>query len=252
MTHPSAFDPMTAVVPILETRALTKRFGGVVAIDGVDFRIEPQELRCIIGPNGAGKSSFFKCLTGLSRATSGSIFFMGREITRSEPHDVARLGIATKTQIPSVFDGLSVRENVWIAAARVSKGKAQAAVATKEAMRRTGLGAMADAGVGRLAHGVRQWVELAMVLATDPKLILLDEPTAGMTAIEIARVEQLLREMCQTAAVMVIEHDVKFIRRIASRVTVLHNGTVLVEGDVEAVLRDSRVRDVYLGKQTMM
>jgi branched-chain amino acid transport system ATP-binding protein len=242
---------MAPAAPILETRALTKRFGGVVAVDGVDFRVEPHELRCIIGPNGAGKSSFFKCLTGLSRTTSGSIVFDGHDITWAEPHAIARLGIATKTQVPSVFEGLTVRENLWVAAARVAHGASQTDAVTEEALHRSQLQAMADAIVGQLAHGVRQWVELAMVLASAPKLILLDEPTAGMTSAEIARVEGLLRGLCTSAAVIVVEHDVKFIRRIAKTVTVLHNGRILVEDDVESVLRDGRVRDVYLGRQAL-
>ena len=219
-------------------------------MDGVDFQIEPHELRCIIGPNGAGKSSFFRCLTGLSRATSGSIVFNGSEITRAEPHAIARLGMATKTQVPSVFDGLTVRENVWLAAARVADAS-RASPAAEEAIHRSHLSAVADATVGQLAHGVRQWVELAMALAGAPKLILLDEPTAGMTSAEITSVEELLRDICKLAAVIVVEHDVKFIRRIAKKVTVLHNGRVLVEGDVETVLRDGRVRDVYLGRQAV-
>jgi len=242
---------MTVGAPLLETQALTKRFGGVLAIDRIDFSVEPRELRCVIGPNGAGKSSFFKCLTGLARATSGRVLFMGQDITRADPCHIARLGIATKTQVPNVFDGLSVRENIWIAANRHSISGVQAMKASENTIQRLGLSTAANAVVGQLAHGARQWVELAMIVVANPKLVLLDEPTAGMSGAEIFRVEKLLNELKSTATIIVVEHDVKFIRRIASHVTVLHNGSILIEGPVATVLSDTRVRDVYLGRHSV-
>jgi ABC-type uncharacterized transport system ATPase subunit len=235
-------------VPILEARGITMRFGGVVAVNGVDFSLQEAELRCLIGPNGAGKSTFFKCLTGQLRPTSGEVLFRGHRVSGSFTHAIARRGVGIKTQVPSVFDGLSVRENVWTAAARVNPGR-QADRKTDEAMQRVGIGHIADRIVGRLAHGQRQLVELAMVVAPDPDLILLDEPAAGMTDEEVDRLVDLIKELNRSHALVVVEHDMQFIRRVAKTVTVFHQGAVLVEGDVADILVDTRVRDVYLGRQ---
>lgn len=237
---------MTA--PLLETRDLEKRFGGVRAVAGVSFSLAPGELRCLIGPNGAGKSTFFKMLTGQHRATAGRILLEGRDITRAEPHQIARLGVGIKNQVPDVFNGLSVRENLWLSA-RYLHPPARAAEAADEAIGRLGLAAAADRLVGELAHGQRQWVEIGMVIARAPKLILLDEPSAGMSDEETLRTAALIREINQTAALIVVEHDMQFIRRIAKQITVFHQGRILIEDTAEKVMRDPMVRDVYLGKQ---
>ncbi len=234
--------------PLIETRGLGMRFGGVQAVREVDFVLAERELRCLIGPNGAGKSTFFKMLTGQLHPTSGTVRFRGQDISRAEPHEIARLGVGIKTQVPNVFDGLTVRENLWLAAARMKRG-ARARSVVDDMLERVGLTAIASRIVGQLAHGQRQWVELGVVLSTDPDLVLLDEPAAGMTDKEVARTAELVSEINRTKALIVVEHDMQFIRMIASKVTVFNQGAILVEDDVEAILRNPTVRDVYLGKK---
>jgi ABC-type uncharacterized transport system ATPase subunit len=237
---------MTA--PLLETIGLGMRFGGVQAVRDVNFTLAERELRCLIGPNGAGKSTFFKMLTGQLQPTSGTVRLRGEDISRKAPHQIARLGVGIKTQAPTVFEGLSVRENLWLAAARVARSRRARAI-VDEMLQRMGVGAVAERVVGELAHGQRQWVELGVVLATDPDLVLLDEPAAGMTDREVLRTVELVREINRTKALIVVEHDMQFIRMIASKVTVFNQGAVLAEDDVEAILHNPAVRDVYLGKQ---
>jgi branched-chain amino acid transport system ATP-binding protein len=234
--------------PLIETRGLSKHFGGVQAVRDVDFSLAEGELRCLIGPNGAGKSTFFKLLTGQIKPSSGSVLFRGKDITALEAHEIARLGIGIKTQVPSVFNGLSVRENLWIAAARHQKGKATTR-AVDAKVERLSLGRLIDKPVGQLAHGQRQWVELGVVLCGDPGLILLDEPAAGMTEEERGRTAELIREINQEHPMIVVEHDMSFIRMIARRITVFDRGSILMEGDVAQVFGNQAVRDVYLGKQ---
>lgn len=234
--------------PLIETRGLSKHFGGVQAVRDIDFSLAEGELRCLIGPNGAGKSTFFKLLSGQITPTSGSVLFRGTDITRLQAHEIARLGIGIKTQVPSVFNGLSVRENLWIAAARHKKGKA-ATDAVDAKIDRLSLGRFVDKLVGQLAHGQRQWVELGVVLCGDPGLILLDEPAAGMTEEERGRTAELIREINREHPMIVVEHDMSFIRTIAQRITVFDRGSILMEGDVAQVFGNQAVRDVYLGKQ---
>ncbi len=232
---------------ILETKALRKSFGGVHAIDRVDFTLEEGELRCLIGPNGAGKSTFFKMLTGQHQPTSGQILFRGHDISRADPHEIGRRGIGIKNQVPDVFDGLSVFENLSLAA-RFALPKAEARRKLEEVVERVALSDILTRMVGELAHGQRQWVEIAMVVAREPSLVLLDEPSAGMSVEETARTAELIREINREATVVVVEHDMQFIRSIASMVTVFHQGRILVEETVEKALSDQRVRDVYLGR----
>jgi branched-chain amino acid transport system ATP-binding protein len=234
--------------PLVETRALSRQFGGVQAVRNVDFTLAEGELRCLIGPNGAGKSTFFKLITGQVKPSSGTVQFRGVDLTTLQAHEIARLGIGIKTQVPSVFDGLSVRDNLWIAAARHKKGKA-ISQAVEAQIERLLLGAFADSAVGQLAHGQRQWVELGLVLCGEPNLILLDEPAAGMTEEERARTAELIQEVNRDHPLIVVEHDMSFIRRIARRITVFDRGAILMEGDVEEVFGNQAVRDVYLGKQ---
>ncbi len=234
---------------IIETRAVTMRFGGVVAVDSVDFSVTEGELRCLIGPNGAGKSTFFKCLTGQLVPTSGEIRFRGRSIAGLNSHRIARLGMGIKTQVPNVFDSMSVADNVLTATARVSARSVTARHRAERAMERVGITDLRGETVGRLAHGQRQLVELAMVIAPDPDLILLDEPAAGMTDHEVGNLAELVVELARSNAVILVEHDMQFIRRIARKVTVFNRGAILTEGPVEEVMADTRVRDVYLGKQ---
>lgn len=233
---------------VLETRDLTMRFGGVVAVDRVNFLLRERELRCLIGPNGAGKSTFFKCLTGQLTPNEGKVLIRDRNITGFESHAIARLGVGIKTQVPSVFEGLSVSENIWLAARR-RHPKTRADQLTSETLQRLQLTDIAARRVNQLAHGQRQWVELGVVLAAEPWLILLDEPAAGMTAEEVARTAELIREINQTATLIVVDHDMPFIRMIADIVTVFYQGAVLLEDQVDRVLSDERVREVYLGKK---
>jgi branched-chain amino acid transport system ATP-binding protein len=234
--------------PLIETRGLSKHFGGVQAVRDIDFSLAEGELRCLIGPNGAGKSTFFKLLTGQIKPSAGSVLFRGVDITGLQAHEIARLGIGIKTQVPSVFNGLSVRENLWIAAARHKKAKG-AALEVEASVERLSLGCFADKVVGQLAHGQRQWVELGVVLCGDPGLILLDEPAAGMTEDERGRTAELIREINRKHPMIVVEHDMSFIRTIARRITVFDRGSILMEGDVAEVFGNQAVRDVYLGKQ---
>lgn len=236
------------MVPLIQAQGATMRFGGVTAVNNVDFTLGERELRCLIGPNGAGKSTFFKMLTGQLIPTSGTVMFRGKDITGAAPHAIARLGIGIKTQVPNVFNGLSVRENVAVAAFR-GKSAIQSRRITDETLTRARLTGIADRLVGQLAHGQRQWVEIATVLAQEPEVVLLDEPAAGMTHDEVLRTADLIREINRRQALIVVEHDMQFIRMIARRVTVFNQGSILVEDDVNAVLADQAVRDVYLGKQ---
>ncbi len=234
--------------PLLETRNLSMRFGGVQAVRDVNFTLAEGELRCLIGPNGAGKSTFFKMVTGQLEPSEGHVLFRGRDISHAQAHEIARLGIGIKTQVPNVFDGLSVRENIWLSASRLHH-KRRVNAAVDEMLQRVGLTAAADRLVGQLAHGQRQWVELGVVLSTDPQLILLDEPAAGMTHEEVLKTADLVREINRTKALIVVEHDMQFIRMIAKQVTVFYQGGILVEDSMENILRNPLVRDIYLGKQ---
>ena len=234
--------------PLLETRGLTMRFGGVTAVAGADFSLGAGELRCLIGPNGAGKSTFFKCLTGQLRPTEGEILLDGASIVGEEPHQIARRGIAIKTQVPSLFDGLSVAENLRLAAAR-TRNRAETRIAVDEIVRLVGLADRTGSIASQLPHGQRQWLELGLVLACDPRLMLLDEPTAGMTRQEVGRTAEIIREIGRDRSMIVVEHDMQFIQMIASRVTVFHQGLILAEDTMDNILADQRVRDVYLGKQ---
>src|SRR6202161_2542872 len=166
--------------PLLQTRDLSMHFGGVKAVRNVNFSLAEGELRCLIGPNGAGKSTFFKMLTGQLQPSEGQVLFRGRDISQAHAHQIARLGIGIKTQVPSVFDGLSVRENIWLAANRIHS-RERAGNVVGEMLERLGLTAVTERLVGQLAHGQRQWVELGIVLSTNPELILLDERAAGLT-----------------------------------------------------------------------
>tara|TARA_R110002126_G_scaffold201487_1_gene349126 strand:- start:48262 stop:48978 length:717 start_codon:yes stop_codon:yes gene_type:complete len=233
---------------VLETTGLTMRFGGVVATDNVNFSLKARELRCLIGPNGAGKSTFFKCITGLLTPSEGQVFMRNHETTGWHPHEVASLGVGIKTQVPNVMDGLTVVENIWMAARRFMPTK-EASDKAQDVIERLALGSIAKAELGRLAHGERQRVELGLVVAADPWLVLLDEPAAGMTAGDVDRMSAIIDEMTRTAAVVIVEHDMQFIRSIASTVTVFHQGAILMEDHVDKVMADPIVRNVYLGKK---
>ena len=232
---------------VLETVDLSIRFGGVEAVRSVNFTLAERELRCLIGPNGAGKSTLFKLLTGQLTPTAGRILFQGHDITGAHTHAIARRGIGIKTQVPSLFNALTVREHLWLSARRTNRA-ARAREIVDETLERIGLTSLAASVVGQLSHGLRQWVELGTVLAGNPTLILLDEPAAGMTHDEVARTAELVRDINRTHALIVVEHDMQFVKMIARTVTVMHQGAVLLEDSMDRILKDSTVRDVYLGK----
>jgi branched-chain amino acid transport system ATP-binding protein/urea transport system ATP-binding protein len=224
------------------------RFGGVVAVDQVNFAVKRGELRCLIGPNGAGKSTFFKCLTGQLKPTAGSVLFAGQELSGQTTHDIVRLGIGIKTQVPNLFDGLAARENIALSARRNNNQKRSEEI-TDEMLELIAISALANREVGHLAHGERQLVELAMVLAGRPRLVLLDEPAAGMTADERDRLAEVLRQLAGDMSLIVVEHDMQFIRDIATEITVLHRGRVFIEGDVAEIMAHAEVQEIYLGKE---
>ena len=232
----------------LETRNLSMRFGGICAVDNVDFKLSAGELRCLIGPNGAGKSTFFKCVTGQLDPSGGQVFMRDEEVTGWSPHEIASLGVGIKTQVPSVLDGLTAYENIWLAARRFLS-ITEANRMTDEVISRLSLGDIIHSDVGQLAHGERQRVELGIVMAADPWLILLDEPAAGMSAKDVDSLTNIIHEMLKSAAVIIVEHDMQFIRSIASTVSVFHQGAMLIEDHVDRVMADQTVRNVYLGKK---
>lgn len=233
----------------LETQGLTMRFGGVVAANRVDFKLRARELRCLIGPNGAGKSTFFKCITGLQSPTEGDVYMRGIETTGWMSHQIASLGVGMKTQTPNVMDSLSVHENIWLAARRFHDSR-EADRKTQEIIDLLALGSIARDDLGLLAHGERQRVELGLVAVGDPWLILLDEPAAGLGAEEVERMTGIIHELNRQAALIIVEHDMQFIRSIAMTVTVFHQGKVLMEDHVDRVMSDPVVRNVYLGKKS--
>jgi branched-chain amino acid transport system ATP-binding protein len=233
---------------LLQTQGLGVSFGGVHAVKAVDFTLRSGELRCLIGPNGAGKSTFFKLLSGQLKPSHGSCHFQAERISGLSPHRIARLGIGIKTQTPSVFDGLDVLENLRLAASR-NQSAAQARQTAEQTLQRIDLSEHRHRLVGDLAHGQWQWVELGMILASKPTLVLLDEPAAGMTYQEVRKTAALIKEINAHSTVVVVEHDMEFIRLIAGTVTVFNQGAVLAQGSFAEVTQDPLVREAYLGKQ---
>jgi urea transport system ATP-binding protein len=243
-----------AAEPLLLVHALSCRFGGVVALDQVDLAIAAGELLGIIGPNGAGKSTLFNVITGHLRPTTGRLTFAGQDITGMSPYRVARVGIVRKYQVPTVFRNLSLRQNLAVAA---NGRRSLPALLGRPADTREKIAQLLDLlhlshraedEAGTLSHGERQWLEIGMVLANDPQLLLLDEPTAGMTTRETRETEALLKDLARGHTVAVIEHDIRFIREVARRVIVMHRGRILADGVIADIERNETVRDVYLGR----
>ncbi|WP_436640819.1 ATP-binding cassette domain-containing protein [Microbaculum sp. FT89] len=230
--------------PILEAVDISVRFGGVVAVDGVSLTIAPGQIYCIVGPNGAGKSTFFNVLTGTVRPSTGRILIDGREFAGRPVHAFARSGVARKFQAPSVFPSLTVGDNL-----RVAQRDRQDEHAIAEILTLLGMAELAGIEASTLGHGQRQWLEIGMALATKPRLLLLDEPTAGMGPDETQRTVSLIRRISESAAVIVIEHDMEFVRSLAVHTMVLHQGRLISQGSFEDVAEDEFVRDVYLGRR---
>ena len=251
---PERIDTRHGVILYLEDVCVS--FAGFRALDHLNLTIDAGELRCLIGPNGAGKSTLMDVITGRTRPDSGSVY-LGQDIDLLA-HDeaaIARLGVGRKFQRPTVFPAQSTRENVALAlAGHRSPWQALRYRPSREDEDRVaelltlaGLAPVADAAAGGLSHGQTQWLEIAMLLAQDPRVLLVDEPVAGMTQQETERTAELLQALVPERSVVVVEHDMLFVREIARRVTVLHEGRVLMEGDMDAVQADARVREVYLG-----
>ena len=242
--------------PLLRTEALTRAFGSLIAVDRVDVVVRRGELRSIIGPNGAGKTTFFRLISGETVPTSGRVWFGERDITGLPQHAVARLGIAKSYQITNVFPHLSVHENVRVAVQGWtrsfnfwSRADALTDVAGRaDALLRTvGLGGKAAQLAAHLAHGEKRHLEIAIALASEHQLLLLDEPTAGMSPEETDETTRLIRELTAGRTVILVEHKMKVVMKISDRITVLHQGQVLAEGTPEEIRANERVRQTYLG-----
>jgi ABC-type uncharacterized transport system ATPase subunit len=236
---------------LLRTEGLTKAFGGLVAVRNVDFIVREREMRCIIGSNGAGKTTFLSLLSGHQRPTSGAIYWRGREITGLPPFRVSRLGIVRKYQAPTVYERLSVRQNLEIAilgAKQHDEGRSGQPLEEVASMVR--LADLLDTRVSTLSHGQKQWLEIGMVVANNARLLLLDEPTAGMTAEETRATAELVRHSIEALHVsaIIIEHDINFVRELKAPITVLDQGSVLAEGSFDEIAQDERVRAAYLGE----
>jgi urea transport system ATP-binding protein len=243
---------------LLEVSGVSVTFDGFRAINNLSFSIGPAELRAVIGPNGAGKTTFMDIVTGKTRPDQGTVTWGDRAISLLSLSEaaIARAGVGRKFQRPTVFEDQSVAENLILAlqskrgplaalAFRLS-GKGQTRV--MELASEVGLADHLPRKAGELSHGQKQWLEIAMLLAQEPRLLLVDEPAAGMTLAERERTTAMLVEMAKTRAVVVVEHDMDFVRRLNCRVTVLHEGSVLAEGSLDHVTKDPTVIEVYLGR----
>jgi branched-chain amino acid transport system ATP-binding protein len=243
---------VAAVTPLVSTRNLSRSFGGLKAVDGVDFTLMPGEVRALIGPNGAGKTTFVGLICGRLSPSSGTITFEGHDITRLPAHRRVRLGIAYTFQITSVFANLSAWDNVALAAQRVHEehhrlGARALRRAIADALERTGLAERANQQAKHLAYGHQRLLEIAMGLALKPKLLILDEPTQGLSDGEIDNFVGLVEEIRREATVLLIEHNMDVVMRLADRITVLEAGRILAEGEPEAIRANQGVQRAYLG-----
>jgi len=233
---------------ILQTRGLKKYFGGLYAINGVDLAIEEGELRCLIGPNGAGKSTLFKLILGSYQPSEGTILFKGDDITTLRPHLRVQRGISIKFQVPGVFLELPVELNLRIALQRAHRGAALDQE-LERLLELIDLGHQRTELAANLSHGQQQWLEIAMAVALQPAMLLLDEPTAGMSPEETFKTGELVKKLNASGmTIVVIEHDMAFVRQIAKRVTVLHFGQVFDEGSLDEIVSNEDVVRIYLGK----
>ncbi|MGH1489815.1 MAG: urea ABC transporter ATP-binding protein UrtD [Acidimicrobiales bacterium] len=239
---------------LLEFRDVTVDFDGFKALDNVNFKLEADELRFLIGPNGAGKTTLIDAVTGLTRPTSGEVWFDGQNITGISDHKRVGLGIGRSFQTPTIFDALTVVENLDLAATHtmgvMGRFRKRKGVSDKvsDTMERIGLANRANDKGAALGHGARRWLEMGMLIIQEPQLFLLDEPVAGMSQAERELLGQMIVELASEHTVVVIEHDMAFLRRFAQKVTVLHEGRIMTEGSVEDVQNDEEVREIYLGR----
>ncbi|MBU0601546.1 MAG: urea ABC transporter ATP-binding protein UrtD [Gammaproteobacteria bacterium] len=240
---------------VLAVEDLTVSFDGFKAIDALTLYVDRGELRVIIGPNGAGKTTLLDLICGKTRASAGSIKFKNVEMTKLQEHKIVRAGIGRKFQTPSIYENLSVFKNLEVSFPRGrSVFGALGFRCTDEVRERVqsvadeiGLGDALDVEAGLLSHGQKQWLEIGMLLMQEPELLMLDEPIAGMSVRERELTAELLARICKGRSVIVIEHDMDFVKRIAHKVTVMHQGKILAEGSMDKVQNDPKVIDVYLG-----
>ncbi len=256
MESPSA-PPIT---PIIETRAVTKHFGGVQAVDSVSLQVAEGAMHSIIGPNGAGKTTLFNLISGYLRPTSGQVFLRGREVTGQPLHRMAHLGLGRSFQITNVFPNLTVLENVRLAAQ--AQGKDSAKIwrsahsfrryeeQAQQALEEVGLGARSGAVAGILPHGDKRKLELAIILAGDPQVMLLDEPTAGMASEQVpALVEMIARIRARgNKTIILVEHNMSIVMNVSDRITVMHQGRLLAEGSPQEIGANQAVQKAYLGE----
>ena len=243
-------------VPLLRTEKLVRAYGSLLAVNGVDFSVREGELRSIIGPNGTGKTTFFRLISGEVAPTSGRIWFRDREVTGMPQHAIARLGVAKSYQITSIFPHLTVFENVRVAAQgsgqafdfwRRADALADARARAGEVLATVGLARKADLLATHLSHGEQRHLELAIALAANPVLLLLDEPTAGMSPEETDETMVLISELRAGRTIVLVEHKMKLVMKISDRITVLHQGQVLADGTPEEIRANETVQRTYLG-----
>jgi branched-chain amino acid transport system ATP-binding protein len=241
--------------PVLRTESLTKRFGGLVATDNLSLSLPSGRLQAIIGPNGAGKTTFFNLVSGILRPSSGRIFFLGQDITGLKPHEISRLGVKRTLQIKSVFNQLSVAENLWVTRQarrrflhpfRAADQDAQECV--ERTLEQIGMTALAHRAAGTLSYGDVAMLEIGMALISEPRLLLLDEPTCGMSPAETERVVEKIRELARNIDIVIIEHDMDVVFGIADDITVMAQGAILAQGSPKDIASDERVREAYLGR----
>lgn len=234
---------------LLQARALSRHYGGIRAVDGVDLALMPGELVCIIGPNGAGKSSLLGLLSGASAPSAGQIRFQDRDITGWPAYRFARAGIVRKFQGANTFQWLSVRDNLVVAGLAAAAHTGRDIPDLDEVLDLIKLRPQVDMIAESISHGQRQWLEVGMTLMCRPKLLLLDEPTAGMTVEGTREMAGLVRGLAGRQAIIVIEHDMAFVRQLDCRTLVMHQGAVIEEGSFATLQQSERVRDVYLGRR---
>jgi urea transport system ATP-binding protein len=240
---------------LLQIRGLSVEFAGFKALTDVDLDAREGEVHFLIGPNGAGKTTLVDIVTGLTKPTAGSVHFDGTELVGRKEHEIVALGIGRTFQTASVFETLTVTENIDLAASfrlgmwRMLRRRRGVGDPVREALETTGLADVADKPAGTLSHGQKQWLEIAMLLVQEPRLLLFDEPVAGMSPEERTRTGDLIRLTAERCTVLVVEHDMDFLRRYATRVTVLHEGKVLkADATVAEVQADAQVQEVYIGR----
>ncbi|MCB1379738.1 MAG: urea ABC transporter ATP-binding protein UrtD [Alphaproteobacteria bacterium] len=242
---------------LLELKNLRKNYGDFTVIDDFSLSIEKGELRCLLGPNGAGKTTCIDLISGRQKLTGGQVYFQGEDITAKSEHEIVRRGIGRKFQVPAVFKELSVRDNFEVAFGKnrdpfrnmVNFHRSSGIKRYDEILELTGLHNRQDTVAGLLSHGETQWLEIGMVLMQDPALLLMDEPTAGMTERETYKTSQIFNTLKGTHTLVVVEHDMSFVREIADVITVMHMGKLLAQGTISEIENNALVREVYLGTE---